>query len=215
MFAVTLAVFCDDAIVIMPDSKVGIGKEATTAELEVNGRVKDKTGFLMPVGTILPFAGQNVPEGWLLCDGKAYTSVGEDNEIYFELETAIGTSWGDGSTGTDSTTGSFNVPDLRGQFLRGVYHGAGNDPDTAARGISATGGNTGDAVGSKQADAFQGHEHSTYVSGSASSWTNDGSDYGNIRADTTEIKNKAGYGTARYSTETRPVNVYVNYIIKY
>jgi hypothetical protein len=37
---------------------------------KIDGRIKDKTGFLMPVGSILPYAGDSAPEGWLLFDGK-------------------------------------------------------------------------------------------------------------------------------------------------
>ena len=64
---------------------------------------------LVPAGTILPFAGVTPPEGYLLCDGASYPRTG-DKAVLFSV---IGTSFGaqDG--------GSFNVPDLRGQFLRG------------------------------------------------------------------------------------------------
>lgn len=65
---------------------------------------------LVPIGTILPFGGSVVPTGYLLCDGTAYPRTG----IYSNLFATIGTSFGspDGN--------SFNVPDFRGQFLRGA-----------------------------------------------------------------------------------------------
>ncbi|WP_175868722.1 phage tail protein [Bartonella gabonensis] len=63
-----------------------------------------------PTGTIGIFGMQFFPEGWLPCDGAAYLRTD-----YPALYEAIGTRWG----GSDSWT-KFNVPDLRGVFLRGV-----------------------------------------------------------------------------------------------
>jgi hypothetical protein len=67
-------------------------------------------GNLMPPGMISPYGGSTAPTNWLLCDGSAYARTG----TYANLFTAIGTSFG---SGDNSTT--FNVPDLRGMFLRG------------------------------------------------------------------------------------------------
>ncbi|WP_208438724.1 phage tail protein [Bartonella grahamii] len=63
-----------------------------------------------PAGTIGIFGMQVLPEGWLVCDGAAYL-----RSDYPALYEAIRTRWG----GSDSWT-KFNVPDLRGVFLRGV-----------------------------------------------------------------------------------------------
>ncbi|WP_019224154.1 phage tail protein [Bartonella rattimassiliensis] len=63
-----------------------------------------------PPGTIGAFGMQVLPEGWLLCDGKSYL-----RSEYSALYDAIGIKWG----GSDSFT-HFNVPDLRGVFLRGL-----------------------------------------------------------------------------------------------
>ncbi|WP_375646028.1 phage tail protein [Bartonella sp. CM87QHHN] len=63
-----------------------------------------------PPGTIGIFGMQVLPDGWLPCDGKAYL-----RSDYPALYEAIGIRWG----GADSWT-KFNVPDLRGVFLRGV-----------------------------------------------------------------------------------------------
>ena len=54
------------------------------------------------------FASPVAPDGWLKCDGSAYSRV-----TYAGLFAAIGTTWG---AGDGSTT--FNVPDLRGEFIR-------------------------------------------------------------------------------------------------
>lgn len=102
-----------------------------------------------PIGTIVPFAGPNLPAGWLRCDGATVIRV-----TYADLYTAIGNSWG---SGNGSTT--FHLPDLRGRFARGVDGGAGRDPDAASRTASNAGGNTGGNLGSVQADAALAHTH--------------------------------------------------------
>jgi hypothetical protein len=62
-----------------------------------------------PVGTVSWFASSAAPAGWLVADGSAVS-----RGTYAELFAVIGTVYG---AGDGSTT--FNVPDLRGQFLRG------------------------------------------------------------------------------------------------
>jgi hypothetical protein len=82
--------------------KVGIGKVSPTAALDVNGRVRDSSGFLMPVsGSIIYYWGlrsdfekngvgkkaSNV-EGWALCDGQngrpaaLFSGIGEPKDIW-------------------------------------------------------------------------------------------------------------------------------------
>lgn len=106
---------------------------------------------LNPTGTLSPFAGAktSVPSGWLYCDGSAVS-----RSSYAGLFTVIGSKWG---SGDGSTT--FNLPDLRGRFLRGQDDGTARDPDAASRTASASGGNTGDAVGTLQGEAYKSHNH--------------------------------------------------------
>lgn len=66
-------------------------------------------GSVIPAGTIAPFGGGTVPTGWMLCNGSAISRT-----TYSALFSSIGTSHGQG----DGTT-TFNLPDYRGQFLRG------------------------------------------------------------------------------------------------
>lgn len=63
-----------------------------------------------PVGSIVPFGGTVIPDNFLLCDGTAVSRT-----TYAELFEVIGTSFGAGDGST-----SFNLPDLRGEFLRGA-----------------------------------------------------------------------------------------------
>ena len=85
----------------------------------------------LPAGVVLHFANSSAPSGWLECNGTAVSRT-----TYASLFSAIGTVYG---AGDGSTT--FNLPDLRGQFLRGWDNGAGVDP---AR-----------AIGSSQTDTMQ------------------------------------------------------------
>lgn len=75
---------------------------------EQNGLEKVVDG--VPIGAIIPYAGSTAPFGTLICNGAAISRA-----AYPELFEAIGTTWG---AGDGSTT--FNIPDLRGYFLRGV-----------------------------------------------------------------------------------------------
>jgi microcystin-dependent protein len=87
--------------------------------------------------------------GWLECDGKSYSQ-----DDYKDLFKAIGTAWG-----SVDPNNVFNVPDLKGVFLRGWNHGGADDPDASSRTARLPKGATADSVGSMQSDAFQSHGH--------------------------------------------------------
>jgi len=184
----------------------------------------------VPAGTIMPFAGplENIPDGYLPCDGSLV-----NNDTYPLLYAAIGTSWG-------GTATQFNLPDCRGMFLRGMANGSGNDPDRASRTASNSGGNTGDAVGSFQdaatalpTNTFTGNtstngEHGHTVTLYEDDWFGTGSDAEALDNDAsghtgTYIAQSSEDGNHSHSVtingggdnESRPKNVYVNYIIKY
>ena len=61
------------------------------------------------IGAIALFAGADLPDGYLLCDGAELSRT-----VYNELFEAIGTTWGEGDG-----ENTFNIPDLRGKFIRG------------------------------------------------------------------------------------------------
>jgi microcystin-dependent protein len=169
----------------------------------------------IPSGVVFPFAGSTAPYGYLVCDGSAIS-----RSDYPSLFAALGTSHGQGDGST-----TFNLPDYRGRFMRGVDGVAGNDPNNTSRTASATGGNTGNAVGSVQQDAIQnivgdiidvGNRHTRDVANGPFDivTTTNGyvgeygatSNYRKINFDASRV--------ARTSTESRPKNVNVNYIIK-
>ena len=160
-----------------------------------------------PTGSIHAFScTPSASYNLLQCDGAAVSRA-----TYSELFSAIGITHGQG----DGTT-TFNVPDYRGLFLRGLDGGISRDPDRASRTAMNTGGNTGDNVGSVQLDAFQGHKHSVFslesISGAPTVCFGE-----TFHASTNEQSagTANGYGTARVSTESRPKNANVKYFIKY
>lgn len=66
-------------------------------------------GDTVPIGSIVPFASDTIPNGWLLCDGSAVSRT-----TYSELFAIIGTAHG---IGDGSTT--FNVPNIKGKVVVG------------------------------------------------------------------------------------------------
>ena len=67
-------------------------------------------GAVVPIGTVLDFAGTNPPQYYLLCNGQEVSRTD-----YAELFDVIGTTWG---SGDGSTT--FNVPNSQGRVSMGV-----------------------------------------------------------------------------------------------
>jgi hypothetical protein len=112
-------------------------------------------------------------------------------------------------------------------FLRGVAGtDTGRDPDYASRIASNPGGNTGNNVGSLQSSQIQththgvndpGHAHGTPTYYSPASGTGIQSNTG-IQTGTNNITYPNVTGISIQSTggnQTNPVNIYVNYYIKY
>jgi len=153
----------------------------------------------VPAGTILSYGGDSLPDDFLFCDGSEISRT-----TYSDLFTAISTDWGDGD---ESTT--FNLPDLRGKFLRGYDSGAGNDPDAGDRTAQDTGGATGDNVGSIQGYELEEHRHE-YVARLDSGAGGNGDP---------QLGNNAQVVYQRFTlntggNETRPINASVMFIIK-
>lgn len=82
-------------------------------------------GDTLPIGGIIAFDSDTIPNGWLLCDGRAVSRT-----KYAELFKAIGTKHG---SGDGSTT--FNLPNPKGRTLVGK-----DSSDTDFNELGKTGG---------------------------------------------------------------------------
>ena len=86
------------------------GTGATTASQARANLGLDSTTGLVPTGTIVAFSGNNIPSGYLGCNGAAVS-----RKTYADLFAVIGTTYG---AGDGSTT--FNLPNLNNNsFLEG------------------------------------------------------------------------------------------------
>ena len=186
------------------------------------------------VGMIAPFAMAAAPTGWIICNGAAVSRT----VTYDVLFGIIGTTWGVGDG-----SGTFNLPDLEGAFLRGT----GNHSETMANGSVFA----GPSVGAFEYDQFQDHwfGDNTAVNtttsahytggdgGTAPLRLKDGAKRNNATAHVADnnhgsvdmqynvdsagspyplipISNKT-HGTPRVGSENRPFNAGISYCIKY
>lgn len=193
----------------LASSSVATGAIAAAA-VTLAKLASEVTERLNPAGAILPYGGSTPPSGYVLCDGSAISRT-----AFSALFSAVGVRFGQGDGST-----TFNVPDLRGRFLRGRDAGTGRDPDAGSRTAMATGGASGDNVGSIQSDAFESHDHGggDHTHGVPA---NDGTTSANAAGNLYTRQNTAGTSAAsgdiidaEGGNETRPINAYVNFIIK-
>jgi microcystin-dependent protein len=104
----------------------------------------------LPAGTIMAYAAENVPDGWLECNGQAVSRTADATKRLFA---AIGTKWG---IGDNSTT--FNVPDLKRRACIG--RGGG--------GFGVPGNEVGDVGGEERItltgpqSGLQAHDHDSW-----------------------------------------------------
>jgi len=193
----------------------------------------------IPTGTVVPYAANSAPSGWVICDGSLYGRTALDPSPQPNLFGVIGTTYG------FTTISNFAVPDLRGMFVRGFDNGRGIDPLRV--------------FGTTQADAFKSHNHSgntgffnaththsfsgttsvdspdhthttqpTFGSGGGGVNAGPGGSYKGTNTGGASTKHTHTYSGTTSSggsdhshtiasdgqTETRPVNVAMNYIIK-
>ena len=169
----------------------------------------------VPIGSVMPFAGIYSTDmgnwlksqGWLYCDGTEYEQ--DSANEYFNLYSVIGGGFGYENRDAKNY---FRVPDCRGYFIRGVDHGTNVDPDAAQRAALYQNGNVGDKVGSYQTDAFANHSHSNEYAfyPDVNTWKGGG------KAEGGYVGKDGWKDTAQTGGhETRPKNVYMNFIIKF
>jgi len=140
----------------------------------------------------------SAPSGWIKANGAAVSRT-----TYAALFAKIGTTYG---AGDGSTT--FNLPDLRGEFLRGLDDGRGVD--------------SGRSIGSSQSNEIQSHQHQVLGPSTHSHATEFG---GGTTASTfaytpSTVNGTVGYLSTWYAdnsggSETRPRNIALLACIKY
>jgi microcystin-dependent protein len=146
----------------------------------------DGAGVGSPAGSVIYHAANTAPTGFLKANGAAVS-----RSTYATLFSAIGTTFG---AGDGSST--FNVPDLRGEFMRGWDDSRGVDGSRA--------------FGSTQADQMEAHTH-TYSRVDSSGGSSGGTGY---YAGYTVLNTSSQGGTSN-SSENRPRNIALLACIKY
>jgi microcystin-dependent protein len=110
----------------------------------------------VPTGMITYWPLESIPDGWLECNGATVS-----RDTYADLFAVIGDKYG---VGDGETT--FNLPDLRGEFVRAWSHGRAETIDGETVEIDDD-----RELGSAQSDEFKHHQH-LFVSDPA--WANAG-----------------------------------------
>lgn len=151
------------------------------------------TGQPRDVGQIAAFAMNSAPAGWLECDGSAVSRT-----TYSTLFARISTTFGEGDGST-----TFDLPDLRGEFVRGWDNSRGVDADRVFG--SAQSGTSVPNVSVNSSNVLLAPKD-TAVSGA------DSTSAGSITR--TIISGSESATTTRYYT-TRPRNIALLYCIRY
>ena len=158
-----------------------------------------------PSGSILPYAGASIPDGYLDCNGAAVSRT-----TYSGLFAALGETWG---AGDGSTT--FNIPDLRSATLRGV-----GTPTIFTS-------NDAVALADTIDDQMQGHHHESFAEQNTAAFVSSSSNraqFSSVAGNNTVDVSTANItrdpdadgtnGTPRTGTETTGKARGVYYIIK-
>lgn len=105
-------------------------------------------------GMIAAFARSSAPYGWLKANGAAVSRT-----TFVDLFTAIGTTFGEGDG-----VNTFNLPDMRGEFIRGLDESRGVDP---GRGLGS-GQASQNLLHSHTAATSEDGDHTHTITGTAS-----------------------------------------------
>ena len=145
-----------------------------------NGNFAINNKFVNPIGTIICFAGQSVPPGWILCDGSEISK-----SEYPKLYSVIGNTYG-----TSSNSSNFVLPDLRQRMPLGKSNS------------NALGDNGGNSSVTLSTNQLPSHSHSGTTS-SAGSHSHTATDAGhNHSYDDAYFAENFGGGTNVFGTAT-------------
>lgn len=153
-----------------------------------------------PTGTVIMFPVEVPPSGYIECDGSEVSRT-----TYAKLFAVLGTRYG---AGDGSTT--FNLPDMRGQFVRGWDHNSAVDPDRNLRSNRGDGVG-GDNVGTLQGGQIQSHRHNIFPN--VAGHTLGAGNY--LHGAWYPMSYGNSYTGNNGGNETRPKNIYMMYCIKY
>lgn len=223
---------CDGAnCKIIFETKNGSNVKVQAAQIDGTGVMSFPSagGGMVPAGTIIAFAGASTPAGYLPCDGAAVSQT-----TYAALYAALGSTW---DTQRNKTTGSpfsapggglFRVPDLRGAFLKGTGTPAAPYSSTAlaATQDDKTAPNQLAVTVSGNKNQFNTNQTSNIIVRlNASGWGTNVVAVTNAtgtQSTETTLTSTTWTGTFTASgnptssdTDTVPMNVGVNYFIKY
>lgn len=157
------------------------------------GRIKDKTGYLAPVGSMMMYAGSSAPTGWLLCDGTAISRT-----TYSDLFSAISTTYG---TGDGSST--FNTPNMGGKGPMGYL-----SSNTAFDALAET---SGEETHTLSESEMPSHTHTVALGRDVSTFA-PASGYSTTTSTGPTTTSSTGSGSAHNVLDPY---VTVNFIIKY
>lgn len=184
--AASSAIVAQDQIAILTASHAAAVAAAAAAAAVVADAV--------PPGAVMYFGGNSAPVGWLKANGAVVSKT-----TYSKLFAVIGAAYGGHSNGF------FQLPDLRGEFIRGLDDGRGVD--------------AGRAIGSAQAQQMPRHRHEVYGSLNSST-TSSSPNYQKLLAGPPTYVNAYQWTeyfgeTESNANETRPRNVALLACIKY
>ena len=175
---------------------VNINRLQQLIKQDIQGAV---SGDTLPIGAIMPFGSDTIPENWLLCNGQAVSRTD-----YQELFNTIGITYGSGNGFT-----TFNLPDLQGKIPVGKDE---NDED-----FDTLGNTGGEKEHTLTIDEMPEHNHERKQNGRALYWdadlTNMGglTDGNNVEISWERATTNAGGGQAHNILQPYIVQ---NYIIK-
>ena len=139
-------------------------KSGGDINVDGTGKIKEDGHDLVPAGCVMMWAGQNIPDGWFLCDGAS-----KNKDDFPDLFAAIGISYGGSGL-------SFNLPNFDDKFPKGnpTTNGFGNTGGDSSHDFTIVKGNLpkhqhglghGHTVGSNTAISSPGGSHRHPIEG--------------------------------------------------